>query len=78
MAATGWLIQYRRQAASGLYGNSSNQQALLGSGTQQLQADDYVFFRPRQSEAVLQQFGDIAVMENRKITDRWPVMAAMP
>jgi len=65
-------------AASGLYGNSSNQQALLGSGTQQLQVDDYVFFRPRQSEAVLQQFGDIAVMENGRITERWPVLPAMP
>jgi len=65
-------------AASGLYGNSSNQQALLGSGTQQLQVDDYVFFRPRQSEAVLQHFGDIAVMENGRITERWPVLPAMP
>jgi D-serine deaminase-like pyridoxal phosphate-dependent protein len=65
-------------AASGLYGNSSNQQALLGSGAQQLQADDYVFFRPRQSEAVLQQFGDIAVMDDGRITERWPVMTAMP
>jgi D-serine deaminase-like pyridoxal phosphate-dependent protein len=43
-----------------------------------LQADDYVFFRPRQSEAVLQQFGDIAVMEDGRITERWPVMPAMP
>lgn len=65
-------------AASGLYGNSSNQQALLGSGTQQLQVDDYVFLRPRQSEAVLQQFGEIAVMESGKISERWPVMTAMP
>ncbi|HEY0589378.1 MAG TPA: alanine racemase [Pseudoduganella sp.] len=65
-------------AASGLYGNSSNQQALLGSGAQQLQVDDYVFFRPRQSEAVLQQFGDIVVMEDGKVSDRWPVLQAMP
>jgi D-serine deaminase-like pyridoxal phosphate-dependent protein len=65
-------------ATSGLYGNSSNQQALLGSGTQQLQVDDYVFFRPRQSESVLQQFGAIAVMEDGRITERWPVMQAMP
>ncbi|UUZ55394.1 alanine racemase [Massilia sp. H-1] len=49
-------------APSGLYGNSSNQQALLGSGAQQLQMDDFVFMRPRQSEAVLQQFGDIVVV----------------
>ncbi len=65
-------------AASGLYGTSSNQQALLGSGAQQLQVDDFIFFRPRLSEAVLQQFGDIAVMEAGRITQRWPVLAAMP
>ena len=65
-------------AASGLYGTSSNQQALLGSGAQQLQVDDFIFFRPRQSEAVLQQFGDIAVMESGRITQRWPVLPAMP
>lgn len=65
-------------APSGLYGTSSNQQVLLGSGAQQLQVDDFVLFRPRQSESVLQQFGDIAVMESGRITQRWPVMPAMP
>lgn len=65
-------------APSGLYGNSSNQQPLLGSGAQQLQQDDFIFFRPRQSESVLQQFGDIAVMEGGRITERWPVLPAMP
>ncbi|MES2316256.1 MAG: alanine racemase [Pseudomonadota bacterium] len=63
---------------SGLYGTSSNQQALLGSGAQQLQADDFIFLRPRQSEAVLQQFGDIVVMESDRITQHWPVLPAMP
>jgi D-serine deaminase-like pyridoxal phosphate-dependent protein len=65
-------------APSGLYGTSSNQQLLLGSGAQLLQVDDFVFFRPRQSESVLQQFGDIAVIESGRITQRWPVMPAMP
>ncbi len=65
-------------APSGLYGTSSNQQVLLGSGAQQLQVDDVIFLRPRQSESVLQQFGDIAVMESGRITQRWPVLPAMP
>lgn len=65
-------------AASGLYGTSSNQQAMLGSGKQQLQPDDYIFFRPRQSESVLQQFGDIVVIEAGRIVQHWPVMQAMP
>ena len=63
-------------SASGLYGTSSNQQMLTESGAQQLQPDDVVFFRPRQSEAVLQQFGDIAVFDGGKITDMWPVFPA--
>lgn len=65
-------------APSGLYGTSSNQQMLLGSGAQGLHVDDYVFFRPRQSESVLQQFGDIVVMESGRITQRWPVLPAVP
>lgn len=63
-------------AGSGLYGTSSNQQMLVGSGLQQLKVDDMVFFRPRQSEAVLQQFGDIAVYEDGKISQFWKPMAA--
>jgi D-serine deaminase-like pyridoxal phosphate-dependent protein len=62
--------------ASGLIGTSSNQQILLGSGLQGLQPDDFVFLRPTQSEAVLQQFGDIAVYEDGRITAMWPVFPA--
>ena len=63
-------------APSGLYGTSSNQQMLVGSGLQNLAVDDWVFFRPRQSEAVLQQFGDIAVLDHGKISTFWQPMAA--
>ncbi len=63
-------------ASSGLMGPSSNQQILLGSGQQGLQPDDFVFLRPTQSEAVLQQFGDIAVYSQGRITEWWPVFPA--
>ena len=63
-------------SASGRYGTSSNQQLLTESGAQQLRPDDVVFFRPRQSEAVLQQFGDIAVFDQGKIADMWQVFPA--
>lgn len=63
-------------SVSSLYGNSSNQQLLQGSGAQQLQVDDFVFFRPRQSEALLQQFGAIAVFEAGRISEYWPVLPA--
>lgn len=62
--------------ASSLYGTSSNQQVLVGSGQQALKPDDYVFFRPRQSEAVMLQFGDIAVYEGGTLNQFWKPMAA--
>jgi D-serine deaminase-like pyridoxal phosphate-dependent protein len=64
-------------ALSGLYGRSSNQELWLGSPTQQLQVNDYVFFRPQQSEAVFLQFGDIAVFDQQKnqIVASWPVFS---
>lgn len=61
---------------SALMGLSSNQQLLLGSGAQDLRPDDLVFCRPTQSEAVLQQFGDIAVYEAGRIQAYWPVFPA--
>ena len=74
-----WLAQPESPAglqASGLIGPSSNQQLFLGSGRQGLRADDLVFFRPTQSEAVLQQFGDIAVVEGDRVVAMWPVFPA--
>ena len=41
-----------------------------------LQPDDLVFFRPTQSESVLQQFGDIAVVEGDRVVAMWPVFPA--
>lgn len=74
-----WLAQPDSPAglqASRLIGTSSNQQLFLGSGRQGLQPDDFVFFRPTQSEAVLQQFGDIAVVEGGRVVAMWPVFPA--
>ncbi|MBN8606090.1 MAG: alanine racemase [Caulobacterales bacterium] len=57
---------------SDLYGRSSNQEMLTGSARVALTPDDYVFFRPNQSEAVFLQFGDIALFDGEKITGYWP------
>ncbi|MCC6788128.1 MAG: alanine racemase, partial [Hyphomonadaceae bacterium] len=57
---------------SKLYGRSSNQEMLTGSARVALTPDDYVFFRPNQSEAVFLQFGDIAVFDGEKIIGYWP------
>jgi D-serine deaminase-like pyridoxal phosphate-dependent protein len=55
-----------------IYGRSSNQEILTGSRSVVLKPDDFVFFRPNQSEAIFLQFGDLLVYEDGKIVDRWP------
>lgn len=57
---------------NGLMGRSSNQELLTGSDAVDLEADDWIFFRPEQSEAVFLQFGDILVYEDGAIIERWP------
>lgn len=58
------------------FGRSSNQEMLNGGPELEIAVDDFVFFRPHQSEAVFLQFGDIAVYEDGKIVDLWPVFPA--
>jgi D-serine deaminase-like pyridoxal phosphate-dependent protein len=48
---------------------------LNGSSKVTLTEDDWVFFRPSQSEAVFLQFGDIAVYDQGEIVERWPVLS---
>lgn len=59
-----------------LFGRSSNQEMLNGGPGLNLAPDDFVFFRPTQSEAVLLQFGDIAVYDGEKIVDFWAPLPA--
>ncbi|NQX89872.1 MAG: DSD1 family PLP-dependent enzyme [Halioglobus sp.] len=56
-----------------LFGRSTNQEMLNGSRSISLQADDWVFLRPHQSEFVFLQFGDIAVYDDGNIVDYWSV-----
>lgn len=57
-----------------IFGQSSNQDFIgLPTGSD-ARVDDLAFFRPSQSEAVLQQFGDIAVYSEGRIVDWWPVL----
>ena len=58
------------------FGRSSNQEMLNGGPDLEIAADEFVFFRPHQSEAVFLQFGDIAVYEDGAIVDHWPVFEA--
>ena len=61
-----------------LMGRSTNQEMLNGSRSITLQPDDWVFLRPTQSEFVFLQFGDIAVYNEAKIVDYWPVFSETP
>jgi D-serine deaminase-like pyridoxal phosphate-dependent protein len=56
-----------------LYGQSANQAILNGPKDMTLHPDDHVFWRPRESEAVFLQFGDILAIRNSEIVERWPV-----
>lgn len=55
-------------------GRSSNQEMLNGDRQLAIEPDEFVFLRPRQSEAVFLQFGAIAVHEDGAIVDWWPVL----
>ncbi len=57
-----------------LFGPSSNQEMRAMPAGANLKPGDWMFLRPRQSEAVLLQFGDIAVYENGQINDWWSVL----
>lgn len=56
------------------YGRSSNQEILTGGRNLSIQPDEFVFLRPTQSEAIMMQFGEIAIFEGGQICDRWTPM----
>ncbi len=55
------------------YGVSSNQQMLTVPRAAEVVVDDFVFLRPRQSEAVLLQFGDLFIIRGDRHVGNWPV-----
>ena len=58
---------------STIFGSSSNQEMYELKDNHTIKVDDYFYFRPSQSEAVLLQFGKIAVYDNGKIIDWWSI-----
>lgn len=56
------------------YGLSSNQQMMTIPKGQRCEPDDYVFFRPTQSEAVMLQLGDLWVTDGSAALQSWPVL----
>jgi D-serine deaminase-like pyridoxal phosphate-dependent protein len=59
---------------NGLYGRSSNQAIVTSSAAVPLAVNDHVFLRPTQSERVLLEFGDLAVVNDGRLAAWWPVL----
>ena len=70
-----WLASpcYPSTKRSNILGHSSNQEMYVLEDNHSVKMDDYLFFRPTQSEAVFLQFGEIAVFEEGSIIDWWPI-----
>lgn len=69
-----WLAQPAHPPGLGyskVIGRSSNQELLVTSGQLAVGVDDLVFLRPTQSEAVMLQFGPIAVLDAGEVVDFW-------
>ncbi|MCC2637180.1 MAG: Alanine racemase domain protein [Moraxellaceae bacterium] len=74
-----WLARYEAPPGlfdNGLYGRSSNQAIVTSSAQVPLRVNDHIFLRPTQSERVLLDFGDLAVVEDGRISAWWPALPA--
>lgn len=73
----GWMARAVSPAGlteNPLYGFSTNQAILNGSRATSLSVDDWVFFRPDQSERVMQNFGDLHLFRGADLVGTWPVL----
>lgn len=60
---------------SALYGPSFNQQFYTLPCSSPVKVDDFVFFRPLQSESVMLALGDVVLLDDDEIRDIWPVFS---
>lgn len=60
-------------APNRLFGRSSNQEMLNSAPAAGLSPGDWVFLRPRQSEALMLRFGPLRVIQAGNLVDHWPV-----
>lgn len=61
-----------------VYGFSTNQAILNGSEKTALAPDDWIFFRPDQSERVMQEFGAIRTVRGGRLQETWGVLGFLP
>lgn len=73
-----WLADYESpQGLQGnaLFGTSTNQQIVNGSYKTNLSVDDFVFLRPKQSEFVFLQFGQVNVVRKNHFVGYWQILS---
>ena len=71
----GWRASYCSPAGlqeNSFYGISTNQCMVNGSARTAIGVDDYIFLWPTQSEGIMREFRDIAIVRGGKVIDRWP------
>lgn len=77
----GWMARPASPAGlvdNPIYGFSTNQAMLNGSARTGLDVDDWVFYRPTQSERVMQEFGAIQLVRGGALQGRWDVIDLAP
>ena len=57
-----------------LFGESTNQTMLNAPKKLHLEVNDFIFLRPKQSEFVFLQFGNILTVRNGKVADEWRLL----
>ena len=72
------LVYPQGAAVNQIYGKSSNQEMLEVAQDVALAVDDFVFYRPTQSEAIFTYLGDIAIYDRGSIRDFWQVFPSKP
>lgn len=70
----GWRASYLSPEGlvdNPIYGFSTNQAIVNGSAATALGVDDYIFFRPAQSEGIMREFGIILALRGGRIVESW-------
>ncbi|WP_120636074.1 alanine racemase [Ruegeria sp. EL01] len=61
-------------AYSSVFGRSTNQEVWTGPMSTSAQPGDIALLRPRQSEAVLNQFGTLLAVRDKQVVHEWPCL----
>ncbi|GHE91278.1 alanine racemase [Thalassotalea profundi] len=72
-----WSAKYESPKglqSNGLFGSSTNQEIVNASKKVNLQVDDFIFFRPTQSEFVFLQFGNLLALRKQNVIAQWPIL----